>query len=332
MDYLDCHEPRLTCSADMSRWLRIPPEEDWDRYSVDQRLEFTWKTNALGRRMIDIGLGRIPSQYGSPSLPPVSSVAPDSQSSHSPSESIPFSKFTSPLLSLPSGHSSPSISSQESATEIATDVSRLLRKDKGFATRFQEWQAQSSNASFGQQDPDMILTQRLCVFYYIELTSFLSNQSCRAEAYQLQEENLRTQNTHLAEDYSVWFPTKYPTYIGDTEKLLRALQENERQSLMERRRHLTRIIAKLETERLAGTALLTRLQPYLPGFDESVLADVHNSSLFPMQSRTSGFQNALLIPPDTVQLQRRSTATRPGLRRCFLGFRQLSNGNAKQQR
>ena len=97
----------------------------------------------------------------------------------------------------------------------------------------------------------MILTQRLCVFYYIELTSFLSNQSCRAEAYQLQEENLRTQNTHLAEDYSVWFPTKYPTYIGDTEKLLRALQENERQSLMERRRHLTRIIAKLETERLA---------------------------------------------------------------------------------
>ena len=40
----------------------------------------------------------------------------------------------------PSVQSSPTVSSLESATEIAADVSRLLRKDKGFATRLQDWQ------------------------------------------------------------------------------------------------------------------------------------------------------------------------------------------------
>ena len=43
---------------------------------------------------------------------------------------------TSPLLSIPSGQSSPANSSQESATEISDAVHKLMRKDTGFSGRF----------------------------------------------------------------------------------------------------------------------------------------------------------------------------------------------------
>ena len=47
----------------------------------------------------------------------------------------------------------------------------------------------------------MILTQRLCVFFHLEVTAYLSNQAVRTEAYAIQDENLEIQ--HYA-DYNDW--------------------------------------------------------------------------------------------------------------------------------
>ena len=161
-----------------------------------------------------------------------------------------------------------------------------MRKDKGFSGRFTRWQQQSLDTSFRRQDTDIVITQRLCVFFHIEVTAHLANQALRTEAYQIQDEDLESQHHHLAGDYAEIFSGhQYPSYIGDISTCLHLVQEAARQSLSERRRHIARILKTLQAENTAGNALLLRLQPYLP---------------------------------DPVPLQRRFTATRPGLRRSDL--------------
>jgi hypothetical protein len=307
--------------------LGIPPCNEWNRYSTNHNLQF--------RKIYNGFLGQRKAQVGSYAWPPTPKnierfalartrrLSMSSLASASPI-SVPSA---SPLLSAsqssqsPSGQSSPTNASQDSAVEISDAVSKIFRKDKGFKGRFDKWKSQSLTTSFNRQDTDLVITQRLCVFFHVEITGYLWSQASRVAAYELQDENLAIQHQYLVSDYAAIFSGhQYPRYIGDVSTCQQLVQDAERQSLEQRRGHLRRILASLKAENIAGNALLERLQPYLPGFDESVLADVHNSSLFPMQSRTSGFQNALLIPPDTVQLQRRSTATRPGLRRSDLAI------------
>ena len=282
-------------SESLADSLGIPIYEEWPYYRVVERLEFRRITNDFARRVSE--------QTGSRAWPPTqenikrfslatvaSTISMSSPASASTVETIAASlpstahssgnagQATASPASL-SCSSRPSRTSSESATAIADAVSRLLRKNKGFAARFSHWQLQSANASFGTQDTDLVITQRLCVFYHIEVSAFLSNQSLRTEAYQLQEENLCYQYAHLGPDYATMFSAQqYPSYIGDISTCLHLVQEAERQSLSERRKHIARILKALKAENEAGNALLQRLRPYLPSQHSRrglVLADLH---------------------------------------------------------
>jgi hypothetical protein len=160
----------------------------------------------------------------------------------------------------------------------------------------------------------MILTQRLCVFFHLEVTAYLSNQAVRAEAYAIQDENLEIQHKYLASDYAAMFSAeRYPSYIGDISHCQQLIQDAERQSLSERRRHIARILKTLKAENEAGNALLQRLRPYLPSQHSRrglVLADLHDGP--PTPKRTTH------VPPVPVHLARNNVSTRPGLHRSDL--------------
>ena len=160
----------------------------------------------------------------------------------------------SPLLSAsqssqsPSGQSSPTNASQDSAVEISDAVSKIFRKDKGFKGRFDKWKSQSLTTSFNRQDTDLVITQRLCVFFHVEITGYLWSQASRVAAYELQDENLAIQHQYLVSDYAAIFSGhQYPRYIGDVSTCQQLVQDAERQSLVQRRMHLSRIIAGLKS-------------------------------------------------------------------------------------
>ena len=188
-------------------------------------------------------------------MPIASAPSPASSISVPASPSVPSSQAS--LISI--AHSS------DSASDLHADMAKLFRKQPGYSKRFEAWRA--SLHLLGPQT-DLALTQRLCVFFHVEITGYLWNQASRVEAYETQDENLAIQHQYLVSDYAAIFSGhQYPRYIVDVSTCQQLVQDAERQSLEQRRGHLRRILASLKAENIAGNALLERLQPYLPGFD-----------------------------------------------------------------
>jgi hypothetical protein len=214
--------------------LGIPPCNEWNRYSTNHNLQF--------RKIYNGFLGQRKAQVGSYAWPPTPKnierfalartrrLSMSSLASASPI-SVPSA---SPLLSAsqssqsPSGQSSPTNASQDSAVEISDAVSKIFRKDKGFKGRFDKWKSQSLTTSFNRQDTDLVITQRLCVFFHVEITGYLWSQASRVAAYELQDENLAIQHQYLVSDYAAIFSGhQYPRYIGDVSTCQQLVQDAE---------------------------------------------------------------------------------------------------------
>ena len=123
-----------------------------------------------------------------------------------------------------------STSSTESARDLHMDISKVLKKQQPkFQARFQAW-TEASHNSPENLNPDIILTQRLCVFYNVELTAFLSNQEYRLHSYRSQNKDISYQLTRLELtrlcQHDQKLDTQYPAHLGDVQSLRLAIEKS----------------------------------------------------------------------------------------------------------